>query len=246
VTEPDAQSWIVVGVDHSPAARRAAGWAAELAPLLGARVSAVHGLGLLESLGGALVPGHAHRAEIEAVAEREWCAPLADAGVAFRVNVREQPAIDALVGEIGDLGAELAVVGTRGAGLPDDQAMGSTALHLLQEATVPVLVVPAAGGEPAPALKRLVVGNDDRPESEAAMRWALALADRCGAECDVVSLPPDPLDELAEALVARADELGADLVVLGASGRGAEGDPLVGSVSRHVAHRSARAVVVVR
>jgi nucleotide-binding universal stress UspA family protein len=60
---PDDQSWIVVGVDDSPAARRAAGWAAEVAPLLGARVSAVHGLGLL---------GHAHRDEIRAVAEQEW------------------------------------------------------------------------------------------------------------------------------------------------------------------------------
>jgi len=91
-----------------------------------------------------------------------------------------------------------------------------------------------------------VVGNDGHPAAEAAVRWALALSDRSGAECDVVRLPPGPLDELAEALVARADDLGADLVVLGASGRGAEGDPLVGSVSRHVAHRSPRAVVVVR
>ena len=246
MTEPDAQPWIVVGVDHSPAARRAAGWAAELAPLLGARVSAVHGLGLLVPLRGELVPGHAHRDEIQALAEQEWCAPLADAGVDFRVRVREQPAIDAVVDEIAELNAELAVVGTRGPGLPDDQAMGSTALHLLQEATVPVLVVPADGAERPPALQRLVVGNDGQPAAEAAVRWALDVAGRSGAECDVVRVPPGPRDEEAEALVEQADELGADLVVLGASGRGAEGDPLVGSVSRHVAHRSARAVVVVR
>ena len=237
MTVPDDQPWIVVGVDHSPAAQRAAAWAAELAPLLGAQVSAVHGLGVL---------GHAHRDEIRAEAEREWCAPLADAGVAFRVSLREQPAIDALVSEIGELGAALAVVGTRGPDLQEDQAMGSTALHLLQEAGVPVLVAPAGGGEPPPVLKCLVVGNDGHPAAEAAVRWALALSDRSGAECDVVRLPPGPLDELAEALVARADDLGADLVVLGASGRGAEGDPLLGSVSRHVAHRSPRAVVVVR
>jgi nucleotide-binding universal stress UspA family protein len=36
VTVPDDQPWIVVGVDDSPAAQRAAGWAAEVAPLLGA------------------------------------------------------------------------------------------------------------------------------------------------------------------------------------------------------------------
>jgi nucleotide-binding universal stress UspA family protein len=245
VTDPDARPWIVVGVDHSPAAQRAAGWAAELAPLLGAQVSAVHALGLLVPLGGELVPAHAHRDEIREVAEREWCAPLADAGVAFRLRVREQPAIDALVDEIDELSAELAVVGTRGPGLPAEQAMGSTALHLLQEATVPVLVVPAAGAEP-PALKRLVVGYDGQPAAEAAVRWALDVAGRSGAECDVVRVPAGGRDEEAEALVERADELGADLVVLGASGRGAEGDPLVGSVSRHVAHRSARAVVVVR
>ncbi len=206
----------------------------------------MHALGLLEPVGGTLVPGHAHRDEIREVAEQEWCAPLAEAGVAFRVSVREQPAVDALVDEIGELGAELAVVGTRGAGLPDDQAMGSTALHLLQEATVPVLVVPADGAEPPPALKHLVVGNDGLPPAEAAVRWALDVAGRCGAECDVVTVPAGSLDEQAGTLVARADELGADLVVLGASGRGEEGDPLVGSVSRHVAHRSARAVVVVR
>src|SRR4029453_9074314 len=101
-TESGAQPWIVVGVDHSPAAQRAAGWAAELAPLLGARVSAVHGLGLLVPLRGELVPGHAHRDEIQALAEQEWCAPLADAGVDFRVRVREQPAIDAVVDEIAE------------------------------------------------------------------------------------------------------------------------------------------------
>jgi nucleotide-binding universal stress UspA family protein len=224
-------------VDDSPAARRAAGWAAEMAPLLGARVSAVHALGLLQ---------HAHRDEIQALAEREWCAPLADSGVDFRLRVRDQPAIDALVDEIGELGAELAVVGTRGADLAEEQAMGSTALHLLQSATVPVLVVPADGAEPPPALKRLLVGSDEQPEAEAAVRWALDVAGRSGAECDVVRVPPGSLDEQAEALVERADELGADLVVLGTSGRGAEGDPLVGSVSRQVAHRAARAVAVVR
>ena len=246
MTAPDARPWIVVGVDHSPAARRAAGWAAELASLLGAQVSAVHALGLLVPLGGELVSAHAHRDEIREVAEQEWCAPLADAGVAYRLRVREQPAIDALVDEIAELDAGLAVVGTRGPGLPAEQAMGSTALHLLQEATVPVLVVPADGAERPPALQRLVVGNDGQPAAEAAVRWALDVAGRSGAECDVVRVPPGPRDEEAEALVEQADELGADLVVLGASGRGAEGDPLVGSVSRHVAHRSARAVVVVR
>ncbi|MBN2623448.1 MAG: universal stress protein [Acidimicrobiales bacterium] len=50
----------------------------------------------------------------------------------------------------------------------------------------------------------------------------------------------------AEELVRRAHEIDADLVVLGASGRGPAGDPLAGSVSRRVAREAGCAVAVVR
>ncbi|HEX8805140.1 MAG TPA: universal stress protein, partial [Acidimicrobiales bacterium] len=49
----------------------------------------------------------------------------------------------------------------------------------------------------------------------------------------------------AQAIVDHADRLDADLVVVGTSGTGSAGDPMLGSVSRHVAHDAGRAVAVV-
>ncbi len=96
---------LVVGLDGSPDAMAAAEVAAALAAELGAEVVGVHALGLLETWQAGPDPEdeHAHdgaaaggrtrvgaaRERSRRLAEEEWGRPLATAGVAHRVEVRD-------------------------------------------------------------------------------------------------------------------------------------------------------------
>jgi nucleotide-binding universal stress UspA family protein len=76
--------------------------------------------------------------------------------------------------------------------------------------------------------------------------WALAEAGELaarrgvGVTLEAVAGPP------AETIVARADALGADLVVLGSHGRGAVARARLGSVSQAVLDRATRPLLIVR
>lgn len=86
-------------------------------------------------------------------------------------------------------GAELLVVGSRGRGGVRSTVLGSVALHCSVHAPCPVVVVRSAAGEAAtePATApRVVVGLDDSPHAEAALRAALAEADRRGGRVEAV------------------------------------------------------------
>ena len=186
---------------------------------------------------------------------------------------------------------DLVVVGTRGLGLAADQTLGSTALQLLARADVPVLVVPDRQDGPSVEVRRVTVGFDGSPDALAALDWAVDIAGRVGAACEVAiaagDAPTFPLgpstgatiaaEEAAPARIRAAAEDAcrplrlkglpyrvtvrrgepapsfegiaaagqADLLVLGSSGEGLDGDPIAGSVSRMVAHHAGRPVVVV-
>lgn len=284
---------IVVGVDGSHAARYALRWASRLARLLDDDITAVHAVGLLEHMGADLVLSHPHLDSLRKVVEREWCRPLARAGLAHRVEVVESPAVDALLGAAAERPTDLIVVGTRGLGLAAEQALGSTALQLLRRADIPVLVVPGDqdGHGPSVEVRRLTVGFDGSDDAVAALQWAADLASLAGASCEVaIAVEDSPVFPLGPAtadtsalqeetparLRARAEEAceplrrhgvsyrvtvrrgppapslvdvaadgRADLLVVGTSGEGPAGDPLVGNVSRVVARYAGRPVVVV-
>ncbi len=140
---------IVVGVDGSPNARTALAWAVALAAPGGARVVAVHALGLLDRIAGETVPTSGHRAEIVATFTHDWCAPLDGAGVGNdRLALDGSPA-DVLLTVARDLDADLVVVGARGASTAvagAERALGSTSHRVVTEAGRPVLVVPATTG----------------------------------------------------------------------------------------------------
>jgi nucleotide-binding universal stress UspA family protein len=294
VVDTKALNRIVVGVDGSPQARNALRWAARLAPLLGAEITVVHGTGLLDDLGGAVVPAHARLDLIRTTVERDWCRVLGHPRHPIHIEVRERPAVDAITAAVDELDPRLVLVGTRGAGLARAQAIGSTALQVLQQLApraVPALVVPEPADSPSVDLRRLLVGVDGSAASLAALAWAQDLAVLTGASCEVLAaVEDDPVFPLgpsatvtadgetgaprrvralvghwcqslrdadvphrvtvvrgsaAPTLVRAARTLAPDLVVIGSSGAGSAGDPLVGSVSRRVAHDAGRPVAVV-
>lgn len=132
---------IVVGVDGSANAARALDWAITLARPHGARITAVHALGLLDRLADARVTTADHREAITDEFCRTWCAALDVAGVDAERLVVDGPPADVILSTAAAAGADLIVVGERGIGGPAAE-LGSTSRRVLESSTVPVLVVP--------------------------------------------------------------------------------------------------------
>jgi len=130
---------IVVGVDGSPDSRRAVEWAAKLAAETGARVVAVHAVGLLEH-----EPGDPTGAHLAPDLDR-WTAGLDGLGPG-RVDRRlvAGDPVGALTAAAGDAGADLVVVGSRGVGAHAGTGLGSTSLHLAEAGDVVLVIVPPA------------------------------------------------------------------------------------------------------
>ncbi len=142
--EPGGFNRVVVGIDGSSNSRAAAQWAARLAGALGAEVVAVHALGLLERLepGSEPEPAEGHLTEIESLFANDWCAPLAEAGVKHRREMRYGPPVQVIL-EVADTeNADLVVVGSRGLGGPSALLLGSTSSRLANSSRRPVVIVP--------------------------------------------------------------------------------------------------------
>ena len=89
----------------------------------------------------------------------------------------------------------------------------------------------------APTLPHDFTEHDREPLQKAA-----ELAAERGVNIETALLKGKPADEI----VAYADTLDADLIVVGSRGHGAIASALIGSVSRGVLHESRRPVVIVR
>ena len=133
---------IVVGVDGSENARRALDWAVTLARPAGARVTAVHALGLLDRVHEARVPSASHRDEIAEAFRSEWCAALDDAGMSCERIVVDGTPADVILATAAERGADLVVVGERGTNGGPTRELGSTSRRVLEGSDRPVLVVP--------------------------------------------------------------------------------------------------------
>lgn len=137
---------IVVGVDGSDNARCALAWAITLAEPAGARVVAVHALGLMDRLDREHVPTATHRDAIVEEFSTVWCAALDDASVPHDRLVADGPPADVILTTALDRGADLIVVGERGIGTGPVRELGSTSRRVLEGADRPVLVVPEDAG----------------------------------------------------------------------------------------------------
>jgi nucleotide-binding universal stress UspA family protein len=272
---------LVVGVDGSAAAREALRWASRFATVLGGEIVVAHALGPGQPGDGddpALV--EKRRAEIADVVETEWCAALRGDGPPFHVVVRRAEAVDLLVGlALGvDAGGPrpLAVLGNAGLGDGGRLDLGGTCRGLLGARRLPVLVVTGRDQAAAHlALRRILVGVDDRPAADAALEVACAVARGfrswvhvvhaaeegdggaaaradelrqrvAGMDLPVhVSVERGEPAEVIRAAVARAD---ADLVVVGSNDRGDAPHavhPSAPSVSRQVVRSVQRPTLVV-
>lgn len=137
---------VVVGVDGSANSVAAVEWAAGLARLAGAEVTAVHALGLLERLDAdPPVPVEGHHDEIRRRFDDVWTAPLADLPVPARREMRYGRPAEVLLAACEDDDADLVVVGTRGLG-GGGLLLGSTSAEVAQRCRRPVVVVPLTAG----------------------------------------------------------------------------------------------------
>lgn len=139
---------IVLGLDGSAGSEAAVAWCAEYAPLLDARVVAVHAL--LPIVIGELSPpamtaGYTPEERAAYAADVEgWCAPLRAAGVECETRLVDGVAASTLMRVADDVDAALVVVGRRGHGGFTELLLGSVPHALTHHCTRPVLVVPVA------------------------------------------------------------------------------------------------------
>jgi nucleotide-binding universal stress UspA family protein len=141
----------VVGVDGSGASLAALRWAASAAADLGAEVVAVTAVPPLDDIlrdSIHIEPGN-WRQTLRHRAHDEWCRPLADVGVPYRVRLIERHAGAALLEAAAEEGADLLVVGVH----QHRSLTGRLSTHLSRHAPCPVVAVP-------PSVEPVNLGDD--------------------------------------------------------------------------------------
>ena len=142
---------IVVAMDESEHAARAMKWCAHEAVAVGADVVVVHALDVtfIFGFGSPLAlappppPYTASRIEeIRDVIATDWCKPLADAGVSFRVVVVEGRPAELVRETARKADADLVVCGRRGRGGVAEFLLGSVSHDLSHHLDVPLVIVP--------------------------------------------------------------------------------------------------------
>ena len=139
---------IVVAVDGSESAARAIQWVVEHGPRLGADVVAVHALEepvyavppMAAVALGPLPPEL--RAEVRSTLERDWCAPLTDAGVPVKCELLDGPPAAAIIRVANEHDADLVVVGRRGRGGFTELLLGSVSHQLAHHVGRALVIVP--------------------------------------------------------------------------------------------------------
>ena len=248
---------VVVGIDGSPSAGVAVRWAAAEAAALGTRLLLVH----------SVAPGASAAGAADIVGDAVALARRSEPTAAVDARLESGAPSTILVKASSD--AQLVVIGSRGLGLMAGALLGSTGLDLAANARCPVVVVHSDRGT-APT-GPVVIGYDGSSAAETALDFGLAHAHRHNLVVRVVAAQPAgtelhriTADELRAAVRRRGGQdaeliqitghpaehllrLSADanLLVIGARGRGGFAGMLIGSVSQTVLHHADCPVAVI-
>jgi nucleotide-binding universal stress UspA family protein len=132
---------VVIGVDGSEGSARAVEWLAAHGKALTDNVLAVHGQMPLAQC----VPQSDSRSSYHMALDRmqEWVTPLGECGLGARTLVIDGDAVDAMTDAAIAEEAGMIIVGARGAGGIKGLRLGATALKVLNQSQLPVLMVPA-------------------------------------------------------------------------------------------------------
>jgi nucleotide-binding universal stress UspA family protein len=130
---------ILVGADGSDDAARAMVFAGRLATDVGAELLVVNATGSRDAQRERPVELDTRREWVE-----EWCAPLRQAGVPYRIEVVRGDPRSTVMDAARDAAADLVVVGSRGRGVVTKMVLGSVAASLVERSEVPVTVLPSA------------------------------------------------------------------------------------------------------
>ena len=142
-----APSHLLVAVDFNEISEHALERALDLAARLSARVTALHVYSLpsLRVGDSDFIPSADEAARVTAAAEKgldELVAKHRREGVQIARLLRTgRPPAEEICASAGELGADLIVVGTHGRGAIGRALLGSVALDVLRQATVPVMSV---------------------------------------------------------------------------------------------------------
>ncbi len=170
---------IVTATDLSAPSRHAAQRAALLAEASGATLTLVHTVGgsALEDLRRWLADDPRAAGLVEAHARSRLQALASDLGrsrgIAARAHLGIGRPVDEVIRHADDLGADLVVTGTRGAGFFRGVVVGSTAERIARRASRPVLMVRQLPHEP---YRRILLPVDFSDWSRAAIATAARIA----------------------------------------------------------------------
>lgn len=248
---------VVVGIDGSPAADIAIKWAAVEAASLRSNLRMLHAVAAHEAASSA------GEVVYRAVLLARGLAP----GIEIDTHIDKGTPSTVLVKASGD--AEVVVIGSRGLGVMAGALVGATGLDLAANARCPVVVVRPDLADLDGA--RVVIGYDGSPAGDTALDYGIGYARRHNLAVRVVAAQPIGTelhriteDQLREAVHKRgghdaeliqitghpAEHIlrlssDADLIVLGARGRGGFAGMLIGSVSQTVLHHADCPVAII-
>jgi nucleotide-binding universal stress UspA family protein len=195
-------SRLLVGYDGSDGANAAAAFGLWLAATAGCRTTLAHVIPEADALSSAdLMAAFAERTVSE---ELEWRTRLETLGgyaehAAVDCRVVSGTPAGALIATATEIGADIVLVGSHGAGRVHGALMGSVSAQLLSHATCPVMLFrDDPPNPPAAQARTVVVGIDGSPASRHALEVAQALAVPLGAALVLLHAYDDHVPYLAE------------------------------------------------
>ncbi|WP_338930652.1 universal stress protein [Streptomyces netropsis] len=185
---------IAVGLDGTEHSLAAADWAATEASHRGSILRLVHAwTWRVPDAPIAMDPEEQQRWATGVLSEAETRVVKDRPGLPVTTQLLATDTVPALVAEAAV--ADMLVLGSRGHGTLVGNLLGSIALHVLRQATGPVVLVrnPSRGSAPGQPLDEVVVGTQDGEEADPLLGFAFAAAAVRGARVRAVrawSIPP--------------------------------------------------------